>query len=144
MRRWFVALTLALTLTLPLGPALAGTDFIMGGPVDNTTTLFILAAQNNQGGYTNRLSMQQYQSDTGPGYIFTLSRIGNNDPCQFSARPPAAPGGGQKNIYMPGPENITQLFVQISDLNGYNKTHHLTFTWDDQCQLKALVFVQPN
>ena len=66
MRRWFVALTLALSLTLPLGPALAGTDFIMGGPVDNTTTLFILAAQNNQGGYTNRLSMQQYQSDTGP------------------------------------------------------------------------------
>ena len=139
MKRWYATLILVLSLTLPLGPALAGgTDFIMGNLTDNVVTL-VVTAQSSQGLNTNRLSMQRYQSDTGPGYILTLSPISDTDPCYYSDQASVSPSG--KDFPMPGPDNITQLYVQISDLNGYNKTHGLEFNWDDLCHLRCIVSV---
>ena len=143
MKGLCVALTLALTLALSGGAALAGgADFIMGGPTENVNTLFVVT-QNNEEVNTHRLSMQKYQSDTGPGYIFTLSPIDSGDPCRYNTQGKSVAEGVQKTIHMSN-DGINTLYVQINDLNQYNKTHHLTFTWDDECQLKALVFVEPN
>ena len=112
---------------------------------DNVTTLRV--AVQNSGVNANRLALARYQSDTGPGYIVTLSPISETDPCYYSSRKPAgagegSPGGGNsKDIYM-GTDGITKLYVKLSDLNHYNENHRLGFTWDDDCHLILFLMVE--
>lgn len=142
MKLWRLVLGLALFLAFSAGQALAyDIIFIMGDPSDNVTTLEVVVNRFNY--LDHKMTMKPIQTDTGPGYLLTLVKTDDGDPCQAGKQPPAPRGNG-KLLHMPGSEDLHSIEVQLTDMNHFNKTHKLTFNWIDQCHRLALLMAVPK
>jgi hypothetical protein len=140
MKRLWLVLGLALFVALPTGQALAyDIIFFLGDPSDNVTTLEVVVDRFH---YLNhKMTMKPIDTDTGPGYLLTLVKTDDGDPCQDGKNPPAPRGNG-KMLHMPGSEDLSSILVQLTDINHFNETHKITFYWLDQCQRLALVMAE--
>jgi hypothetical protein len=137
VKHWCLALGLALLLVLSAGRAMAYEAlFLMGDPSDNVTTLEVVVGRVVPPAY--KMAMKEYNPGVGTSYELSLVKMSPDDPCRYS-QAASRPQGNGKLIYMPGDNDLSKLFVEMSDTNHFNQKHRLSFVWVDQCHFIALI-----
>jgi len=117
-------------------------DFIMGSPRDNVTSLQIKVEKVHVNEY--RLNLSPVSTDTGPGFKVSLIKLGEGASSEGPTERPPVAEGNSKVLQMPGPEDLRNIWIQLSDMNQYNQKHVIKFAWVGPDNKNIWFFVCPK
>ena len=125
MKKLLVSLVLILALGAAPAALAAGTELWMGGD-DNVTEANISLIQAFGQDYI--LSVEQFQSSTGPGLVVKAVKGNGIFRCPDGGK--QGNSGKLVRLYIGTQQQYDKVIIQMADINGFNKTHELGWEWE--------------